>query len=302
MITRNIIIIAFFIIITALIGYYWKKGEELSIEGFESGVVREHYSDIYDGFYSNIYDQLFNSNLKNEYEIHTLKKYYLDNQPDKSSIKILDAGCGTGNHIKILDRENYQCVGVDKSLKMLEIAQKNNPGVRLVNANFLNKSVFKPREFSHIFCLFYTIYYVDNPLKAFKNFNLWLKPKGYLCIHLVQPDKFDPILEKSSSLIPLFNPQKHSHQRKTHTSLHFNNFKYEADWQFNKEDVHFVEKFLFKNTNESRKNIHKFKMLPTKKYIKIGKKCGFKLVKRIDLTPANHEYNSIYVFQKIYGM
>ena len=42
-------------------------------------------------------------------------------------------------------------------------------------------------------------------------------------------------------------------------------------------------------------------MLPSKKYIKIGKKCGFKLIKRIDLTPANHEYNSIYVFQKIYG-
>ena len=31
------------------------------------------------------------------------------------------------------------------------------------------------------------------------------------------------------------------------------------------------------------------------------KKHGFKLVKRIDLTPANHEFNSIYIFQKIYG-
>ena len=42
-------------------------------------------------------------------------------------------------------------------------------------------------------------------------------------------------------------------------------------------------------------------MYPSKKYIKIAKKNGFKLVKRVDLTPANHEFNSIYIFQKIYG-
>ena len=33
-------------------------------------------------------------------------------------------------------------------------------------------------------------------------------------------------------------------------------------------------------------------------YIKLAEKNGFKLVKIIDLSPVNHQYNSIYVFKK----
>ena len=36
-------------------------------------------------------------------------------------------------------------------------------------------------------------------------------------------------------------------------------------------------------------------------YIKLLQKTGFKLTKIIDLSVANHEFNGIYIFQKIYG-
>ena len=272
-----------------------------SFDNMGNTSVKEHYTNIYDGFYSKIYDELFNSKLKNEYEIINIKRYTIDKYPDKKNIHVLDAGCGTGNHIKILDIYKFKCTGVDSSMKMLNKARITNPGIELIKGDFHNKKIFKKRKFSHITCLFYTIYYSDNPNKVFRNFNYWLKPKGFLIVHLVNPQKFDPILEKSSKLIPLFNPQKHAHKRQTRTSLHFNNFKYIADWQFSNNDVTFVENFLFKGKSDSRRNIHKFKMYDANKYIKIAQKNGFKLIKVIDLTPVNHEFNNIYMFKKIYG-
>ena len=300
---KLILIGCIIIVIMAIIGNYWKKNndDDLTIESFQSLSVKEHYEDIYDNFYSSIYNELFNSQLKNEFEIHNIKQYAIDKYKDKKNIHILDAGCGTGNHIKILTKNKFKCTGLDKSMTMLQKAQKLNPGSNLVKGDFHNKSTFKRREFSHITALFYTIYYSDNPEKVFKNFNYWLKPKGYLCLHLVHPDKFDPVLEKSSSLIPLFSPQKHAKSRKTETSLQFNNFKYISNWKFNQNDVQFVEQFLFKNKPVARKNIHKFTMNKVSFYIKLLQNNGFKLTKIIDLRPANHEFNAIYVFKKIYG-
>jgi len=297
---NNILIIIIIVILLSILGYYKKLENKNTIEQFETRLVKDNYTDIYDNFYSKIYDQLFKSNIKNEYEIYSLKQYIFD-KCDKKNINILDLGCGTGNHLKLLTKYNYRCTGLDNSKKILNIARKNNPSAELVLGDYHNKSIFKKREFSHIILLFYTIYYTNVPLKLFRYMNYWLKPKGYICIHFVERNKFDPVLEKSSSLIPLYDPQKYSSKRMTKTELDFNNFKYTSDWIFHKSDVQFIENFIFKNQSKSRKHIHKFTMYPIKYYIKLAKKTGFKLVKIIDLTPVNHKNNAIYVFQKLYG-
>ena len=135
----------------------------------------------------------------------------------------------------------------------------------------------------------------------FKNFNYWLKPKGYLILHLIHRNKFDPVLEKASSLIPLFNPQKNTDKRVTKTKLHFKTFKYISDWNFKSNNVEFIENFILKNNSNIVKNVHKFNILKVNEYIKLLKKYGFKLTKIIDLTLANYEYNNLYIFEKIYG-
>tara|TARA_B100001989_G_C24534201_1_gene463409 strand:+ start:454 stop:1383 length:930 start_codon:yes stop_codon:yes gene_type:complete len=297
------------IFITAILGHYFQSSNVIidkSVEtftGFNNFDTKEHFSTIYDSFYSKVYNTLFPTDLKNEFEFYNIREYTVKKNPhfDKKDMKFLDLGCGTGKHLAIFDRENIQCVGIDKSTRMLEVARKTAPMVPLIKGDFSNKSVFKKREFTHIFSLFFTIYYSEYPEKIFKNVNYWLQPNGYFCVHLVDPERFDPVLESSSKLIPLFNPQKHSDKRMTQTKLKFNKFDYISDWKFEKDNVEFIENFVFKDHTQHRQNRHKMKMKPIKHYKKLAKKNGFKLIKIIDLLPANHDDNFLYIFQKKYG-
>jgi SAM-dependent methyltransferase len=309
---KSISILLILIIITSLLGYYYKKRDDWDFEieehfdDFSEIQFRDNINKIYDKFYSNIWEQLFGNDIKNEFELYNIVNYTIKDKNlaafENKDIKFLDLGCGIGKHLKILQRDKYNAVGIDKSMEMLEKARLNARDVPLIKGDFTNKSVFKNREFSHILCLFFTIYYVDNPEIVFKNVNYWLKPKGYFCLHLVNPKKFDPVLEKSSKLIPLYNPQKHSDGRKTITKLKFNKFNYSADWKFNKgNDVQFIENFVFNDNSKHRQHIHKLSMYTIKYYHNLASKNGFKLIKIIDLLPVNHDNSYVYIFQKKYG-
>ncbi len=45
----------------------------------------------------------------------------------KISPKILDLGCGTGEHLEKLTRLGFECIGLDSSQAMLRIARQRNP-------------------------------------------------------------------------------------------------------------------------------------------------------------------------------
>ena len=115
--TKIILLIILFIILTAICGYFTKSNYKIT-ENFESKQLKDNYTDIYDSFYSNVYDELFKSDIKNEYEIYNLKEHAFDKYKN-SNINILDLGCGTGRHLELLTKYKYKCVGLDKSKKML---------------------------------------------------------------------------------------------------------------------------------------------------------------------------------------
>jgi SAM-dependent methyltransferase len=292
-----------------MLGYYYKSNDDTDfVENFQDYTKMTFYdqvSKIYDKFYAKVYDTLFASDIKNEFEIYNIRGYTILEQKhfQPSDIKILDMGCGTGKHLKILDREKYKCMGIDNSMDMLEMARLNAPDVPLIRGNITNRAIFKNRQFSHVMCTFYTMYYLNREEQEtlFKNANYWLKPNGYFCLHLVNPQKFDPVLERSSKLIPFYNPQKHVRERATKSKLKFNKFNYVSDWNFEGSNVQFVENFLFNDASMHRQHVHKFTMYPIKYYVKLANKNGFKLVKIIDLLPVSHDNNYIYIFQKKYG-
>ena len=217
----------------------------------------------------------------------------------KNKVKILDVGCGTGKHIKYIKRFGYKKItGLDISREMTIYSKKNNPLDTIILGNFNYPKTFQKNSFTHICCFFFTIYYTKDFDVFFNNMNLWLEMGGYLFVHIVNREKFDPILDRSSSVVPLFSPQKHINGRKTSTEIIFNKFKYSADWQFKKADVSFEEIIDFNDKSKRIQNIHSFFMPSRKQIVKIANRNGFKLIKIVDQYIIGFEHNYIYCFEK----
>lgn len=295
----SVFILAVIYLISSLVKKY--QNHPNLTEGFNNQIVKKTgVLEIYDNFYAEIYDQLFQSDLKNEYECVQIQKNYLKKWTG-SKIKLLDVGCGTGHHLRILKRYGHDVEGLDISPHMLKKAKKQCPGVLLKKGDFDNPSLYESRRFTHIICMFYTIYYSKNVTKLFQNFNRWLQPNGLLFVHVVMRKKFDPVLERASSLIPLFDPQRHSKTRNTMTQLEFKEFKYESDWDLVKPKATFKEIIRFKKEPYDRQHIHNLNIINPKSIISRANKNGFLLIKALDLFLVGHNHNYLMCFQKKYG-
>lgn len=302
LIVLTICLLFLYIILFYRYSFRKKKKKTTITEGFDlvQTTTRNNIKEIYDKFYSDVYDNLLKSDIKNEFECLVIHKDFLKKVENP---KILDLGCGTGHHLKILSRYNHNLTGLDNSNSMLKKAKKNinNEKVKLVKGDFHQVKIFPKKTFDHILCLFYTIYLCKNIRLFIKNCNTWLKPQGILFIHVVNRDKFDPVLETSSSLIPFFDPQKHTDKRNTQTRLHFNKFEYISNWKFNSNYSIFSEKFKFKNKPYVRINNHRLEYHKQRYIKKIAKEEGFILVKVVDMFTIGFNYNYILCFQKKYG-
>lgn len=272
-----------------------------TIEGFEDGkatMQSEKYkivknNDIYDDFYVDVYDQLVYSDNKNQFEIKELKDR---TNLDKNSI-VLDVGSGTGRHCKLLKEIGCKCVGIDKSGAMIEKAKANCPDTKFVKDDVLKTMTFQGNSFSHITVFYFTLYYIKEKLQFFKNAYHWLKPGGFLIVHLVNKHKFDPIIPAGDPLIFL-SAQKYSKKRITDTVVEFEKFKYKANFNLlNDNKAKFNEKFVFPNGNV-RHNEHVLFMDDQSKILGLAKDVGFILQAKIDLTKCQYERQYLYILQK----
>ena len=95
---------------------------------------------------------------------------------------LLEAGCGTGRHLKFFENE-FSCVGADINRKMLDIAKKNVKKSVLKRLNMIDFRLNK--QFDVILCLFSSIGYVknySNLRKTISNFANHLKKGGIIII------------------------------------------------------------------------------------------------------------------------
>jgi SAM-dependent methyltransferase len=288
--------------IVLVIGYLSNRTSSKNehIEYFSNGVQLKECTEpkkIYDKFYSGIYDELFTSPARNQFEVLQVRETLLKKYKG-GKIAILDIGCGLGHQVDLFNQYKYNAKGLDLSQQMIDRAKINYPLLEFKTGDMLDRTLYEPKSFSHITCFFYSVYYIEDIHKLFEVVNSWLKTGGYFVVHLVDKRKFDPVLEKSSGLIPLYNPQKHS--KKTKTQLKFNDFKYEADWNLDSKPVIFSEICRFPN-DKIRKNMHSFYMCTMKKYVDTAEKTGFKLRNTIDMAIANHPFNYLFCFEKVYG-
>ena len=265
-------------------------------EGFEQSdqFIFKTNNDIYDDFYSEIYDYLVFNNSKNQYEVGEI----INKTTPTSQSVILDIGCGTGHHVAELGSKDLNVIGIDISPSMIEKAKEQFPQYKFEVADALDTDKFNFNSFTHILSLYFTIYYIKDKMKFFKNCFDWLMPGGYLILHLVNRDDFDPILPPGNPLM-LVSPQRYAKQRITTTKVRFNDFSYSADFQLdkNKNIAKFIEKI--KNDNgKVRKNEHTLYMDSQKAILVMAQEAGFILEGQIDLIKVQYEYQYLYILIK----
>jgi len=264
-------------------------------EGFEQSdqFLIKTNEEIYDDFYTDVYDYLVFNNIKTKYEVGEIIN---KSSPTEESV-ILDIGCGTGHHVAQLAENNLNILGIDISPSMIKKAKENYPDYDFKVADALYNESFQPHTFTHILCLYFTIYYMKDKMRFFNNCMDWLMPGGYLIIHLVNREQFDPILPPGNPLL-LVSPQKYAKKRITTTKVKFNDFSYNADFQLNGNTAKFVEKFKDDATGKTRKNEHTLYMESQKDILVMAQEAGFILEGQIDLVKAQYEYQYLYILVK----
>ncbi len=250
---------------------------------------------VYDDFYANVYDYLVFNQLRNDYEIGQIIN---STTPNEKSV-IADIGCGTGHHVKELNSKNLQIIGVDISPSMIEKAKTDNPRLarQFVIGNGLNGQLFQDNSLTHILCLYFTIYYMENKMLFFNNCMNWLMPGGYLIVHLVDKYKVNPILPQGNPLY-IVSPQKYGKDGITKTKITFNDFVYNSNFKIQDNDIAiFDEKFKF-NDGRVRKQEQKLYMEDLPTIVNMAQEAGFTLHAKVDMVHCAYENQYLYVFVK----
>ena len=286
-----------FVILLLLLVLVFKGIKSNIKEGFQQqdNFLIKTGNDIYDDFYADVYDYLVFNNLKDEYEVGQI----INKTNASSQSRILDIGCGTGHHVANLSAKGLDVLGIDISPSMIKKAKENYPDYKFQVANVLENGSFEPNSFTHILCMYFTIYYFQNKKIFFDNCFNWLMPGGYLIVHLVDRHQFDPILPPGNPLM-FVSPQRYAKKRITTTKVKFNDFSYNADFQLDDKNniAKFVEKFKNDSDGKVRKNEHIMYMEDTTDILDEAQACGFIIEGQIDLLKCQYEYQYLYVLVK----
>jgi len=251
--------------------------------------------EIYDDFYVGIYDELVYNEMKDDYEIEQIIH---KTDPSQTSV-ILDIGSGTGHHVYKLNKHGYKTTGMDISPSMIKKATENYPSCNYILGDASGYPDVDYNHYTHLLCLYFTIYYIKNKTQFFNNCMNWLIPGGYLLIHLVERETFDPILPAGQSFL-IVSPQKYAKERITKTKVTFNDFIYNADFDLNtnKNIAIFNEKIKFKDTDKVRKHQHILYMEDTTTILNMAQQVGFIIEGEIDLMKAGYNSQIIYILKK----
>ena len=268
-----------------------------TVEGFtqlKKFELKEN-KDLYDEFYVKYYDKIMNDSYKTKYEFNEICH---TSKPNKKS-EILDIGCGTGDLVKKFVKRGYKIKGIDKSKAMINKAKSKYPDCEFLQKDALNSMNHPPKSFTNILCTYFTIYYIKNKKQFLRNAYTWLKPNGTLTLHLVNRDKFNPIVNAASVLLDV-SPQKYAKNRITNSFVKFNNFKYKADFKLQKHKNQAVFDEIFKDdkSGQVRQNKHTFYMESQKNILTLAKQVGFILEGKINMSGCSYEHQYLYVLKK----
>ncbi|MBQ7352173.1 MAG: class I SAM-dependent methyltransferase [Clostridia bacterium] len=190
-------------------------------------------------------------------KFYTNKKYnnevaFIESFIKNKNCNILDAGCGTGNHAKILNELGYNIQGFDKSPNMIEIANTKIPN------NFFVHDLLIPLSTNEKYDMIISFFAVFNHLKNYKQFKTALSNLKSL------------VNKEGFIIIDLHNPQSNGTKIES-----IDNTTRIMKWHrfpiLNKE----LSKITYKINNKIYKTRHVFTIFKINKLTQIAKRLGF---------------------------
>jgi SAM-dependent methyltransferase len=282
------------IVVALMILSRWLR---ITKEGFKDTSNKEFVinknQDVFDDFYVSVYDDLMHNVGKNNFEIGEITE--IEAITDKNTL--LDVGSGTGHHVAAFSQKGIKATGVDISQAMVNKAKENYPQGDFKQGDVMNTMLFTPNSFSHITCLYFTIYYLEDKRRFFKNCIDWLMPGGFLILHLVDRENFDPIIPAAKPIY-IVSPQKYTDKRITNSVVKFDKFDYKCNFDLNGDVATINETFKDKENESVRQNEHKLYMESQKTILSMAKEAGFILHSKVDMIKCQYDSQYLYILQK----
>jgi SAM-dependent methyltransferase len=190
--------------------------------------------------------------------------------------------------------------GLDTSAAMVEYASKKHPSCKFIQGDPLDFMSFSSEHATAILLLDFAIYYIKDRRTLFYNCYHWLKPGGYLVLHLVNRHMFDPIVPAAKPFT-LVSPQSVAKQRITTSDVVFDKFDYKSKFEFDdgeKNDGVTIIETMKDRRGKVRKNVRSLRMSGQKIIIGEAKDAGFTMLGQYDLIKSQREYQYIYILYK----
>jgi trans-aconitate methyltransferase len=272
-----------------------------SQEGFTAG-ESVTMDTPYDDLYASIYDTLWNSSEEaNQFIRVSIQDLALAEWP-VANVKLVDLACGTAPYACWFESFDISYTGVDRSHAMIERAKRSCPSATFQVGDIQQATTFAPKSFSHACILGFSIYECGTVKLLADNVYMWLQPSGVLVVHMVDPDRYDPLLNLASPFAA-FSLQKYALERQVDSELYFDQFRYKGTLrkQVGDDSATYSETLTFYNPTDGvkfREQAHNWTMPPMEDLIDTFRSAGFRHKESVHLVSCGKEYQYLVYFQR----
>lgn len=252
--------------------------------------------DMFTPQYAAMHDALFRNPTKDEYEAEQLTRLAGIDQDSK----VLEVGSGTGHRVALLQQTGCAATGIDSAQSMVAKASSIYPSCKFVHDDILNtRRLTGQGGYTHIALLYFSVYRFQDKPRLFRILHGMLAPGGKLAVHLVNRDKFDPIIPAANPLLGV-SAQDYAKSRLTRSAVVFTTVDYVANLEIPQsgDKYVFVETITPKSGGAPVQNRHNLYMPRQKRVLADARDVGFTLVERYDLAPVHYDHHQIYILQK----
>ena len=141
------------------------------------------------------------------------------------------------------------------------------------------------------------MYEFEEQYKLLKNCYFWLRNNGFLIVHLIEKDKYNPLVAASNPFRNM-NPQQFRRERIKKARIDFGDFDYLNQVDFKNDNrISIKETFTDNLTQNVRENELTIYVDSIENTMKMFMDCGFSAKGKFDF--YNDSYQHVYIFTKL---